>query len=64
MYTGTEQDEELYKTIKNFNYKVADELSPQQILGRQNEQEIERMKILRNIKKKSADLQEKKRRYK
>lgn len=50
--------------MKNFNYKVADELSPQQILGRQNEQEIERMKILRNIKKKSADLQEKKRRYK
>mmetsp|Transcript_31574 Transcript_31574/g.27968 ORF Transcript_31574/g.27968 Transcript_31574/m.27968 type:complete len:119 (+) Transcript_31574:422-778(+) len=53
----------MYKTIKNFNYKVDDELSPQQIFGRQQEQEIERIKILRNIKKKSLHLQEKKSRY-
>lgn len=52
-------EEELYRTMKNLNFKVADELSPQQIIGRQKEQEIERIKILRNIKKKSLLLKEK-----
>ncbi len=50
----------MYQTLKNINYKVADELSAQQIIGRQKEQEMERIKILRNIKKKSIFLKEKK----
>jgi len=56
-------DEDLYKTIKHLNFKVNDELNPQQIIGRQKEQEMERIKILRNIKKKSLLIQEKRSRY-
>lgn len=49
--------------MKTINFKVDDDLSPQQVLGRQHEQEIERIKILRSIKKKSLLLQENKNRY-
>lgn len=40
-------NDELYKTMKTINFKVDDELSPQQVLGRQFEQEQERIKILK-----------------
>lgn len=49
--------------MKTINFKVDDDLSPQQVLGRQHEQEIERIKILRNIKKKAIILQENKNRF-
>jgi hypothetical protein len=46
--------------MKTINYKVDDVLSPQQVLGRQHDQELERIKILKNIGKRASLNQEKK----
>jgi hypothetical protein len=57
------EDEDLYKTMKSINYKIDDEPNPQQVLSKQHEQELERIKVLKTIRKKSLLLREKNSRY-
>lgn len=52
-------DELLYKTMRAKIYKTEEHMSSNQILGRQLEQEQERIKVLKNIKKKSTTMKQK-----
>jgi hypothetical protein len=57
------EEEELYKTMKASKFKVDEDLSPQQVIGKQREQEMERIAVLKNIKKRCDLLKYKHNRY-